>query len=198
MTIEKGGVWGRPDAPKPQQIVEHDRALAATVHGSLVGDEDRATLGVMRGDVLASLGLERPRESEAMAYDMDIVTAELDETETVPFVAHLLVPPGFRRPCVAAMNTPLWRRYRLGPRAHPNDGLVDVTSGRLPLRQFPEALRRARTGTHLPHPDLVSERRQEWTVSFARPAPLFVDGTFVGRAKHLRLTVIPDAFTLIA
>ncbi|MGB1824394.1 MAG: hypothetical protein ACPHO9_07420, partial [Ilumatobacteraceae bacterium] len=51
-------------------------------------------------------------------------------------------------------------RYEAAPRAHPGDGLLDVVevSDAMPLRQRWMALRRSRTGTHLPHPHISMTR----------------------------------------
>jgi hypothetical protein len=87
--------------------------------------------------------------------------------------------------------------YR-GPRAHPNDGLLDVTTGELPLRQRLQARARVRTGTHLPHPGLATSRRGEWEHRFGRDVPVFVDGRRAGRCRVLKVTIQPDCFTLIA
>ncbi|MFM7068580.1 MAG: hypothetical protein ACKOYM_03880, partial [Actinomycetes bacterium] len=61
------------------------------------------------------------------------------------------------------MNGTVWGAWDLGPRAHPNDGWIDLTDGTLPRRSRREARRRSVTGSHIPHPDLAQSRVTEWT-----------------------------------
>ena len=100
------------------------------------------------------------------------------------------------------MNAPLMTArwlgpLRLGPRAHPNDGVIDITIGALDWRQRVEAARRARTGSHLPHPDLRTVRVAEWRHTFDRPIPVRVDGHPSGSYRTVQVSVIPDAFELV-
>ena len=61
-----------------------------------------------------------------------------------------------------------------------------------------QARRRARTGTHLPHPRLHSTSTGEWQVTFERPLRLYLDGQRVGDVRDLRIEVVPDALTVHA
>ncbi len=66
------------------------------------------------------------------------------------------------------MNAQWLGDWDLGPRAHPGDARLDVTDGRLPLGDLLKARKRVRTGTHLPHPDLVTTRTAQWHSNFVR------------------------------
>ncbi|MEZ5228415.1 MAG: hypothetical protein R2710_17600 [Acidimicrobiales bacterium] len=88
-------------------------------------------------------------------------------------------------------------RY-LGPRSHPNDDLLDVTFGALPLQQRLMASKRSRQGTHLPHPALTVVRRPVWAHDFARPTAVWIDGRRTGRCLHLEVRLVTDAFVVIA
>ena len=85
----------------------------------------------------------------------------------------------------------------LGPRAHPGDGLLDVTEGSLALRDRLAARRRARTGSHLPHPGLRTSRSTRAELSFPDGVPVHLDGVAVGRRRRCSLHVEPDALTVV-
>jgi diacylglycerol kinase family enzyme len=85
----------------------------------------------------------------------------------------------------------------LGPRAHPDDGLLDVTDGRLRLADRLRAGTRMRTGSHLPHPDLTTSRSASFSATFARPAAVFVDGVGAGDVTELAVRCLPDALVVV-
>jgi diacylglycerol kinase family enzyme len=96
-----------------------------------------------------------------------------------------------------AMNAEWLGEWKVAPRAHPGDGLLDVLDGDLPLRERLRARRLARTGDHLPHPRLATARVRQHTVRFQRPVPVWLDGVRVGRARVIDLTVEPDALAVV-
>ena len=95
------------------------------------------------------------------------------------------------------MNAAWYGSLYLGPRAHPNDGLLDITVGSLTLRQRLLARTRARGGTHLPHPDLRTVRVAHWSHRFTTPVPILVDGVSKGRARSIEVDLRPDAATIV-
>lgn len=220
MTIEKGEIWGEPAGElSPEAVVDSDAGLAA-----LADEANRAgrqaVLSVTAGDLLATLGLDEPRPpADRHAYPIDLVRVRLDPPfgaeaeiddpaadDLLPFVAHLTVqvadPIGRRighgPPIVtAAMNAAWHGQYRLGPRAHPNDGIVDVVVGRVPFGQRREAANRARSGSHLPHPSLKVARRAGWAGSFDRSSTVVLDGVVAAKIRSLALIVVPDAAVVL-
>ena len=125
------------------------------------------------------------------------------ESIEAPFAAHLTVRnrpltglgPGLS---VAVMNAAWLGDLRVGPRAHPNDGLVDVVEGTVGLAQRREATRRARTGTHLPHPGLTTRRVARWDRRWRRPVAVWLDGVRIGRFDEITVDVVPDAGSVVA
>jgi diacylglycerol kinase family enzyme len=95
------------------------------------------------------------------------------------------------------MNAAFCGPLYLGPRAHPNDGLVDVTIGRLPFRDRWAARDRMRSGAHLPHPALRTSRAREWSATLERPTPVSVDGVRRATAQQIRVVVRPDALRVV-
>ncbi len=216
MTIEKGGVWGEPwpDDRRPREVPEvaDDAAVARLVaegRADSAAAEHPPTVTPLSGDLLRTIGLDRPREpSQRHRYPIDLGLATLgrrpgDQEVVAPFVAHLTVRnrpltglgPGLS---VAVMNAAWLGPLRLGPRAHPNDGVVDVTEGTVGLLQRREATRRAVSGSHLPHPGLATRRTARWQRSWARPVGIWLDGRRVGRFRSVAVEVVPDAGIVVA
>ena len=117
-------------------------------------------------------------------------------------VAHVVVRDrrwaGWRGPVVAVMNADRLGRWDVAPRAHPNDGRVDVVEvdGAMGLRARWQARRRLPTGTHVPHPAIRTARAAERTWRFDRPLGLWVDSVGRGTVRSLRVTVEPDGATV--
>lgn len=218
MTIEKGQTWGEPAPPELVPIVSADDVDLAR----LAFDERRAgrhpVLSVADGDLLHTLGLSGHRSAdERHAYPIDLGLATLDPDQNpvdapVPFVAHVVVGgrrlPGERLIArlfghgpaitVAVMNSAWLTDLRLGPRAHPNDGRLDVIEGRVAFRERREAHRRSKSGSHLPHPDLTTTRTATWQSKFDHPRPVSIDGVDRGVVRSIRVELIPDALTVVA
>ena len=224
MTIEKGQPWGSAfdgEAPELRAIDDADLARLADEHA--VSDQ-QAVIAVGTGDVAATIGVDGvgldpdPPMARHHLYPMDLGYVSLGRRtghadRSVPFVSHVLGcrwpgPVSIRRswrwpvpspwPEVIVMNTPLAAGLRLGPRAHPNDGRLDVTVGSLPWRQTREAYRRAVSGSHLPHPCLDYRQRTEADFSADRPLGITIDGVDHGRWSWLSVRIAPDAYHLVA
>ncbi len=202
MVIRRGESWAENgplarDAP----VVCDDAALRGHVEQARRRGEQPGEIGLLGGDLCATLGgpcrRDRLNSAAALRAPIDVVRVETDGA-TYWFVAHLVAHRrGWRGEAAVAMNAEWLGGWKLGPRAHPNDGLVDVTSGRLRWQDRLVARRRAASGTHLPHPALRVQRRGRVELVFDRPTPVWLDGTRLGRAKRLVLTVEPDALTVV-
>ncbi|MFV0256924.1 MAG: hypothetical protein ACK5PP_00545 [Acidimicrobiales bacterium] len=199
MTIEKGRAWGELSDHEPDTVAAGDAALAALADTARRSGR-AATLAVEGGDVLTTLGIDGLRPvGERMAFPVDLGQVRLDGGEPVPFVAHLVARRRAWRGEFAVVMNAAWLGPRyLGPRAHLNDGLLDVTVGSLAARQLVLARRRAVTGTHLPHPGLTTRRVAGWEHDFPRPVGVWADGRRIGSARSIRVEVIPDCFILVA
>ena len=192
MPIRKGEDWGSPGhLPVDTPVAGSDAeaaALFAADHRlvALSGGDLCRTLGG-RGDIADRLG----GEATICAIDVGVVRGDgIDEL----FVAHVVARGRWWHGAgLVAMNASTVGDLRLGPRAHPGDGLLDVTEGSLPWRQLIAARSRARTGDHLPHPDLRVRRELELQISFAAPRLVFADGRRIGRARDLSLSLLPAA-----
>ena len=203
MTVEKGSAWGEPVIDPPPDLVSasSDADLARLAAAGLQADS-RLVARVQGGDLLRTLGLDHPRSDESLhRYSMDLGLAVLDghSADPRPFAAHLVARGRFWSGTSAVvMNAALLGDLRLGPKAHPNDGLLDVTTGHLPMAQRWEARRRARSGAHLPHPTLSTQRVPSWCVELPKNTGVWLDGVRFGSARSIEVQVVPDAFFLVA
>jgi hypothetical protein len=202
VTIGKGQPWGAPGTlPADGVVVRTDAAARAVVEAARRAGDDIPVLGLLGGDLCKTLGGlgddARLRSPEAMIFPIDIGRARLDDEEHW-FVAHAIARgPMWIGRVVAVMNAQWLGEWDLGPRAHPDDALLDVTDGALPLGDLAKARRRVRLGTHLPHPALRTSRVGELDAAFDRPRAVWLDGERIGRFRRLQVSVEPDAARVV-
>lgn len=187
--------------PEGSPVVHSDGELRTVVEHHRRNGTPLPTVGVLGGDLCRTVGgpgdPARLRDG-GVVLTVDVVRVDIDGA-THWFCSHLIA----RRRlwwgrAAVAMNAQWLGDLRLGPRAHPGDGLVDVTDGTLPLGDRAEARRRARSGTHVPHPALSVRRARHHDITFDRPARIWLDGHLVtDAATHLRIDVEPDSLSIV-
>ena len=93
------------------------------------------------------------------------------------------------------MNVSRLEAWDVAPRAHPNDGRVDVVAVAADMRWRArlQAARRLPSGTHLPHPAITTTRPTTAIWDGSQPATVYLDGEPIGTARHVVVTVQPDA-----
>jgi hypothetical protein len=205
MTIKPGSEWGhRGTLPVDSPVVTSDAEAAVLVaEWAAAGRQPGGvTVGLAGGDLHRTIGappLERMTTSDAMVLPCDVGLATIEGAEHW-FVAHLVAGDGpwFKGPTSMVMNAAFIGTADLGPRAHPGDGLLDVTSGRLSWRDRRAARSRYGAGTHVPHPGLSTSRVSTVELRFDRPVDVRLDGVWVGRSSRIDVVVVPDVLTVIA
>jgi len=90
--------------------------------------------------------------------------------------------------------------WDVAPRAHPNDGRLDVVAvaATMSMRARRQARRRLRTGSHLPHPEITVTRTTTASCRPERGAVVIIDGGPARRATLVTVTVAPDAALVYA
>lgn len=203
MTISKGQPWATNGALRAgSPVLGSDAQLRELVEAARREGRDPGEAGLVGGDLCATLGgpgdRARLHSQAATRAPIDVVRVVRDGTHEHWFVAHLVAHRrAWSGRAAVAMNAEAVGPLRFGPRAHPNDGLVDVTVGTLGLRDRLEARRRARHGSHLPHEALEVRRAARVVIEFERPTPVWLDSVPVGAARHLELVVEPDALYVV-
>ena len=193
MTIRKGEPWGAEVArPTELLVVGSDRELAAEVaRGS------ERPIGVAAGDVYAAVGSPAARDPVYL-LPMDALRVEADGRSYLA-VAHVLARRSWwRGRIVAVMNVGHRGTWNVAPRAHPNDGRMEVieVAAAMTLRQRLQARARLEAGTHVPHPHIATRSVPEASWRFDRPMRVWVDGSPVGPVRDLRVAVDADAFAV--
>lgn len=193
MTIEKGEPWGADHGDPVAGTAVSDADLAA-----LAADRPGIVASVRSGDLHRTLGFGPEVRAEPVWLPIDLAYVAVDGGQEIPFVAHVVVRgPLWSGPGAVVMNA-AWAGDRyFGPRAHPNDGLLDVTFGALPTRQLWAARERVKSGTHLPHPALDVRRVAAWQHDFERRRQVWVDGQRCGSGSSISVRVVPDHFTVV-
>lgn len=212
MTIEKGKEWGhRGQCPDKVLLTHSDADLIA----QWLGDPS-AVFMMISGDLHTSLGRPMWKEintsvdsHEVQFLPVDILRVVVSKNDqantakTVEMYALSSVQIGSwlsRGRFVCVSNCGFVGDYNIAPRAHPNDGEMDVVtvSSHIDWRQRLQARSRARLGNHIPHPAIAMERgvSHSWTKESPRER-LLVDGIEVKRWSAVQVSVIADACTVV-
>jgi hypothetical protein len=201
VTIRKGEAWGRAGRlPADGVVVASDHEAAAVVSRARRDRQACPALGLLGGDLCRTLGGPggegRLGSSEAMTFPVDLGEVLVDGRLHF-FVAHLVARNRWWTRAYVAMNAQWLDGLNLGPRAHPNDGLLDVYDFDLGLADLVKVRKRARTGSHLPHPGIKERRVPAAQIGFDQPRTVWLDGTPIGSARTLSVRVAPDALTVV-
>jgi hypothetical protein len=202
VTIEKGVDWGqRGPLPEDGVVCRDDREARHVVEAAHRRNRPLPTIGLLGGDLCRTLGGQgneaRLHSDEAMTFPIDL-GAVLVDGKLHWFVAHLVARRSWLRGrVVTAMNAQWLGAWDLGPRAHPNDGLLDVSDADLSLGDRLKARRRLPTGTHLPHPGITHRRVPAFQTELDPALDVYLDGEKLGPARNLSIRLEPDALTVV-
>lgn len=200
MTIAKGRPWGHP-APLPPDglVVGSDAEAGAAVEQARRTGQPPPVLGLLGGDLCRTLGGRgdpaRLTSADAVTFPVDIGEVLVDGTWHV-FLAHLILRNRRWTRVTAVMNAALLGSWNPTPKAHPNDGLLDVLDARLRLGDLPAIRSRLPHGAHLPHPRIAHTRVATLDLD-VRGRRLWLDGVAVDATGPLHVTVRADALTVV-
>lgn len=201
MTVRKGVDWGGGPVPDDLVVVSDDAAVEAVLAGADAEGRQWPAIGLLGGDLARTLG-GRGGDAGRLRRDGTVVTVDVAEVELddVPhrFVAHLVA----RRSwwwgrVVVVMNAQFLGAWDVAPRGHPGDGRLDVLDGDLRLGDRWKARSRLPAGTHVPHPGITQRRVASWETDLGRPTPIRLDGRHSGHARHIKVSVRPDALVVV-
>jgi hypothetical protein len=206
VTIEKGKPWGRPraelDGPAPVTAAT-DADARAVVEQARRANEPVPPVVLLGGDLARTVGggadPAHAAGADALALPCDVGSVLLDGRQHW-FVAHLVARRSWwHGRLYAAMNAQFLGAWDVAPRSHPNDGWLDVVdvAPAMRWRDRLTARRRLRTGTHVPHPAVRTERTTAEQVTFDPPLRVWLDGVDVGQVRNLSVRIEPDALIVI-
>jgi hypothetical protein len=195
--ISKGAPYGEPgELPAGGVVVRSDAEAGAALREARRQREPFPALGLLGGDLCRTLGGGTGSELQGVRFTVDLGEALLDGRLHL-FVAHLVARTRFWTRAFVAMNAQWLGAWNLGPRAHPNDGLLDTYDAHLPPGQLLAVRSRLHHGVHLPHPDIKERRTAALQVELERPLTVRLDGAGVGKAKVISVRIQPDALTVV-
>lgn len=193
MTISKGVDWGRHLAlPEGTPVLASDSAAA-----DVIARGASLQVGLIGGDLCKTLGGNadpaRLRAEGATEVPIDVGVLRVDGGAPRMFVAHVVARRrAWQGSFVVVANVQWLGRWKVAPRAHPNDGQLDILEGALSVTDRVKARRRATSGGHLPHPGLRMRRTSAAEFIFERGLHVWVDGKHIGRGRHLEVSIRPD------
>ncbi len=198
MPIGKGDPYGEPaDLPAGGVIVGSDAEARAVLVAARKERQPLPALGLLGGDLCRTLGGGTGRRDlQGVRFTVDLGEALLDGRLHL-FVAHLVARTRLWTRAFVAMNAQWLGNWNLGPRAHPNDGLLDTYDAHLPPSQLLPVRSRLHHGAHLPHPNIKERRTAALQVDLERPLPVRLDGVKVGQARVISVRLQPDALTVV-
>ncbi|MDP1792958.1 MAG: hypothetical protein Q8K63_02375 [Acidimicrobiales bacterium] len=195
MTIKKGEPWGSPAAPPDDAVrVDNDRAISLSLDEARKEGRPFPRFAITGGDLGRTLAAS---DSPRNRFTIDVGEALVDGLHRY-FISHVVARHRGWRDAAVVMNAQWLGTWNLGPKSHPNDGLLDVSEFSLNRFEWHKVRSRLESGTHLPHPRIETKRTAATSFEFARPATVFVDGAEVGTARTLAVRIIPDALTVYA
>lgn len=200
MTIEKGRSWGEAGSlPAEGREVADDSDASMLLEDARKAGQVFPVLGLTGGDLYRTLG---GRDgvirgvAETMVFPIDLGEVLVDGKLHL-FVAHVVAHDRLWGRSFVAMNAQWRGGWNLGPKAHPNDGVLDTYRAELGLSDRLKVLRRLGTGSHLPHPGIKADRSASVVTEFERPIAVEVDGRKIGKARRIVVRVEPDALRVV-
>jgi hypothetical protein len=196
--IGKGDPYGEPgELPEGGVLVRSDAEAGAALNAARRDRRPFPALGLLGGDLCRTLGGGAGGDQlQGVRFTVDVGEALLDGRLHL-FVAHLVARTRLWTRAFVAMNAQYLGEWNLGPRAHPNDGLLDTYDAHLSRDQLLPVRARLHHGTHLPHPGIKERRTAALQVELERPLPVRLDGAGVGTARVISVRAQPDALTVV-
>ncbi len=206
MTISRLSPYGT-FVVRPQHlgVLRSDREIAS----EFLKNDQRTFNTVIQGSIAQALGITA-NDSESDARELvthvliDLLQVEFGTTDTQDNPTSIVVAGSIvlqhhtlLKTHLIVSNSGIVRGRDVLPRAHPNDGYVDVLNidEAITTRQRLSAWRRSSTGSHLPHPQLRASRSTEFEWSGRASRMVADDVTFTG-VVWLRCKVLTDATSL--
>lgn len=195
MTIEKGKPWGSPcSVPAHRIVVESDSELAdcaAEVPVSLNGGDVWKSLG---SPAVPAVGMTGTK------VNVDAIVITIDNEGNIRAASSIEIGSWHKRGryiCIA--NSSFVKEKNIAPRAHPNDGSLDYLEidETMSWRQRWSASRRARTGTHIPHPQITTKRVKDIQIDRQHSEVLRIDGIQVNEWQSIRVQIDSDHWQVI-
>ncbi len=206
MVIKRGEDWGQRIL-RPDDLLVFDNDVQANVY---LTKQFRYSLpvqsiAILKSNVARSLGLNGSDTNgeKMLKTSFDVLEVEIcggdGKVSSECFLGNAVIRNSWRRgTIIGVFNTAFIAGRDWAPRAHPNDGKLDVLllDEAMGLRQRLTAYRLSRSGSHLPHPHFKYLQNQSYVASDLEGAKLTVDSVEFGKVESCSFRVIPDAVSI--
>ena len=182
-----------------------DRELGIFLRDHSARQIHEQSIFMKSGDIPRALGvLDRPRDAECLRVVIDAIVvsytdaAGLEHTDVC--IASMSIARRFFRGAISVVtNSGYWRKHEVAPRAHLNDGKLDIfeVSGAMRWSQRRMMWKKAQVGSHLPHP-LLSYSQGDIFHWKGSPQRLVIDGQYVGMVTNVSCRVQSDCAQVYA
>jgi diacylglycerol kinase family enzyme len=216
--IKPGEEWGEPTTEAPAfEIDGDDAALAATVPPVAASAPPLVRFAPVGSDLARAVGLAASHASVGIAVPVDAL--DTDHGVAVNALVLGVAPASLRAwhrsrhvtvivdgrtvhdgpaSTVVVANGQYVDGADLAPRGHPGDGRAEIQVYRLRPGERAAMRRRLPTGTHLPHPRIVTASGRAVTVAVRTGVmPLRLDGHGTGAVRAVTATVRHPALRLL-
>jgi hypothetical protein len=199
MPISPGSKWGEEIVP-PTAIRSFgsDRELGTALRDNSLNSQPQGALHLVSDDFRSLLGLkELTKRTTAIKIRIDALAISYTDkhggTHQDVCIGSLHIGRPLRGTLNIVTNTGWWRGHDIAPRAHPNDGKLDIVevARTMTARQRITAWRRSLVGTHLPHPNIAYSQSDFYSWS-GKLSNLTVDGEKLGKVSHVQCRVQSD------
>lgn len=193
--ISKGSSYGEPGRPLPPGgvVVASDAEARHVLEDARKHGRPFPPIQLTAGDLCRTLG--GPANGD-VTFTVDMAEVLIDGRLHL-FVAHLVARTPLWGYAFVVMNAQWLGDWNAGPKAHPNDGLLDTYEARLSPADRLKVERRLGHGAHLPHPGIKERRVEALQLDLPRALPIALDGEVVGTGRTLSVRVQPDALTMV-
>lgn len=199
MPISPGSKWGEEIVPPIAFCsFKSDRELGTALRDNSLDARIQGVIQITAGDYVSLLGLDDlKKRTTAIKILVDALAISYTDrhghTHQDVCVGSLHIGRKLSGPLHIVTNTGWWRGHDIAPRAHPNDGKLDIVdvSRTMTARQRITAWRRSLVGTHLPHPHIAYSQSDFYLWS-GKLANLTIDGEKLGKVSRVQCRVQSD------
>ena len=190
--MHRGEDWGtRTSIPEDAVTCSSDAAASRTVSEARRARSPMPSLLLTGGSLFRTLGGVRAQTSAAGAQatlvECNVGEALLDG-KLRWFIATVTMGRNWLSgDYTIVANAAHLGHWNIAPRAHPGDDRLDLIEARLTFSQRVLALRRLKTGSHVPHPGISVSQFKSRTFTFGRHIPVTIDGA--GNSRHRNVAI---------
>ena len=191
--------------PERTVNMSSDRELGVYLRDHSAKQIHEQSIFMKSGDIPRVLGVaDRARDVECIRIVIDAIVVSYTDSVGVDHtdvcIASMSIARRFFRGAISVVtNSGYWRNHEVAPRAHLNDGKLDIfeVSGAMRWSQRRLMWQKAEVGSHLPHP-LLSYSQGEFFHWKGSPRRLTIDGQFVGLVTKVSCRVQSDCAQVFA